>query len=68
MDLKTDPKLEDFRADVRAFFANDFPQDILEKTARGASLTTAEIRKSESALGQKGWLAAAWPEEHGGPG
>jgi alkylation response protein AidB-like acyl-CoA dehydrogenase len=68
MDLKTDPKLEDFRADVRAFFANDFPQDILEKTARGASLTTEEIRKSESALGRKGWLAAAWPEEHGGPG
>ncbi|WP_084418049.1 acyl-CoA dehydrogenase family protein [Henriciella litoralis] len=68
MDLKTDPKLEEFRADVRAFFANDFPQDILEKTARGASLTTAEIRKSESALGRKGWLAAAWPEEHGGPG
>ena len=23
MDLKTDPKLEDFRAEVRAFFEND---------------------------------------------
>ncbi|MGB3627186.1 MAG: acyl-CoA dehydrogenase family protein [Henriciella sp.] len=68
MDLKTDPKLDDFRADVRAFFENDFPKDILEKTARGASLTTEEIRKSESALGSKGWLAAGWPAEHGGPG
>ncbi len=68
MDLKTDPKLEDFRADVRAFFANEFPKDILAKTARGASLTTAEVRKSESALGQKGWLAAGWPAEHDGPG
>ena len=68
MDLRTDPALNDFRANVRAFFANDFPKDILEKTKAGASLTTAEVRKSESALGQKGWLAAAWPSEHGGPG
>ena len=56
MDLKTDPKLEDFRADVRAFFENEFPKDILAKTAKGASLTTEEVRKSEAALGSKGWL------------
>ena len=68
MDLTTDPTLEDFRADVRAFFANDFPKDILDKARRGASLTTDEVRKSEKALGDKGWLAAAWPVEHGGPG
>ena len=68
MDLSTDPKLDTFRAEVRAFFANDFPKDILEKARRGASLTTAEVRKSEKALGDKGWLAAAWPVEHGGPG
>ena len=68
MDLSIDPKLEDFRADVRAFFANDFPKDILAKTRKGASLTTEEVRKSEKALGDKGWLAAAWPVEHGGPG
>ena len=68
MDLRSDPKLEDFRADVRAFFENEFPKDILAKTSRGASLTTAEVRRSESALGSKGWLAAGWPAEHGGPG
>ncbi|WP_084395887.1 acyl-CoA dehydrogenase family protein [Henriciella aquimarina] len=68
MDLSTDPKLEDFRAEVRAFFAHDFPKDILEKARRGASLTTEDVRKSEKALGDKGWLAAAWPVEHGGPG
>lgn len=68
MDLKTDPKLEDFRADVRAFFADDFPKDVLAKTAKGASLTTKEVRRSEAALGSKGWLAAGWPAEHGGPG
>lgn len=68
MNLDADPTLEPFRADVRAFFENDFPKDILQKTARGASLTTAEVRKSETALGTKGWLASAWPEEFGGPG
>ena len=68
MDLSTDPKIEDFRAEVRAFFASDFPKDILDKARRGASLTTAEVRKSEQALGDKGWLAPAWPVEHGGPG
>ena len=68
MDLTVDPKLEDFRAEVRAFFETEFPKDILEKARRGASLTTAEVRRSEKALGDKGWLAAAWPVEHGGPG
>ena len=68
MDLRSDPKLETFRAEVRAFFDHDFPKDIIEKTRQGASLTTAEVRKSESALGAKGWLAAGWPAEHGGPG
>ncbi|MEO1643433.1 MAG: acyl-CoA dehydrogenase family protein [Pseudomonadota bacterium] len=68
MDMTPNPALEPFRADVRAFFDNDFPKDILAKTAAGASLSTAEVRKSEMVLGAKGWLASAWPKEHGGPG
>ncbi|MEL7232608.1 MAG: acyl-CoA dehydrogenase family protein, partial [Pseudomonadota bacterium] len=68
MDMTPNPALEPFRADVRAFFETDFPKDILAKTAAGASLTTAEVRKSEMALGAKGWLASAWPAEYGGPG
>jgi alkylation response protein AidB-like acyl-CoA dehydrogenase len=68
MDMKSNPALEPFRANVRAFFQNDYPKDILEKVASGASLTTAEVRKSEMALGAKGWLATAWPAEYGGPG
>ncbi|MEM7005869.1 MAG: acyl-CoA dehydrogenase family protein [Pseudomonadota bacterium] len=68
MNLDPTPGIEDFRTEVRQWFATDFPKDILEKTANGASLTTAEVRKSEMALGAKGWLATAWPEEHGGPG
>ena len=68
MDLSSNPALEPFRADVRKFFETDYPQDIRAKVATGASLTTAEVRKSEMALGAKGWLASAWPKEYGGPG
>ena len=68
MNLTPSPGIEDFRQSVRTWFETEYPKDILAKVASGASLTTAEVRKSEMALGAKGWLAAAWPEAHGGPG
>jgi len=68
MNLSANLALEPFRAEIRAFFETDYPKDILEKVASGASLTTADVRKSEMALGAKGWLASAWPAEYGGPG
>ncbi|MEM9937208.1 MAG: acyl-CoA dehydrogenase family protein [Pseudomonadota bacterium] len=68
MDLSANPALAPFRAEVRAFFETDYPQDIRQMTARGESLSTADVRRSEMALGAKGWLASAWPTEHGGPG
>lgn len=68
MNLDQDPQLLPFRENVRNYFRTDYPQDILEKVASGASLTTAEVRRAEMALGEKGWLASAWPREYGGPG
>lgn len=68
MDMTPNRALEPFRAEVRAFFETEYPQDIRAKVATGASLTTAEVRRAEMALGAKGWLASAWPVEHGGPG
>lgn len=68
MNLDADPSLQPFREEVRAFFATEYPQDILRKMEAGASLTTDEVRRAEMALGEKGWLASAWPAEHGGPG
>ncbi len=68
MDLSFAPEMDSFRAGVRRFFETGFPRDILEKTAAGRSLTTSEVRRSERALGEKGWLATGWPAEHGGPG
>ncbi|GAB5486759.1 MAG: acyl-CoA dehydrogenase family protein [Parasphingorhabdus sp.] len=68
MNLDQDPKLVPFREKIRAYFKAEYPQDILDKVASGASLTTTEVRRAEMALGDKGWLASAWPKEYGGPG
>lgn len=68
MDLAFAPELERFRGKVRHYFETEFPGDIIAKTAAGRSLTTREVRRSEQALGAKGWLAAGWPAEYGGPG
>ncbi|MEQ8746224.1 acyl-CoA dehydrogenase family protein [Pyruvatibacter sp.] len=68
MDMSFSADLDPFRNEVRSFFANDYPQDILEKVRAGHSLTTPEVRRAEMALGAKGWLASAWPREFGGPG
>jgi len=68
MNLDTAPEADAFRAKIRAFFKDEFPKDIIEKNKAGMSPTTADVRKSEMALGAKGWLASAWPEEYGGPG
>ncbi|MEM7767891.1 MAG: acyl-CoA dehydrogenase family protein [Pseudomonadota bacterium] len=68
MDLTFSAETEAFRQDVTRFLDTEFPRDILEKSRAGASLTTAEVRRSEMALGARGWLATAWPAEYGGPG
>lgn len=68
MDLKFSDHVEDFRREVRGWFETEFPKDIIEKYKAGQPLTTAEVRRSEMALGAKGWLASAWPKEYGGPG
>lgn len=68
MDIAFPKAIEDFRMKIREFFEIEYPQDIRKKVASGASLTTAEIRRSETAMGAKGWLATAWPAEYGGPG
>jgi alkylation response protein AidB-like acyl-CoA dehydrogenase len=67
MDLAFSPEIEAFRKKVRNWFETDFPEDIIRKYKAGLPLTTAEVRRSEMALRQKGWLATAWPEEYGGP-
>jgi len=60
--------LAQFGAQVRDWFARDYPQDILEKTRSGQTLDRADMMRSQAALGARGWAAPHWPVEHGGPG
>ena len=68
MDLRYSSDELAFQQQVRDFFANDYPQDLLEKRRRGQTLTKADFQQNERTLGERGWLAANWPEEYGGTG
>lgn len=57
-----------FVEDVRAFFATDYPKDILQRVRDGVVLTRADHVRAQQALQSRGWLGVGWPAEHGGPG
>lgn len=67
MNLDTSPADQAFRVTVRRFFAEDFPRKVLDTTARGQLLTRGDHVASQRAFQSRGWLAAGWPVEHGGP-
>lgn len=68
MRLEASEADEAFRAMVRAYFATEYPQEILAKLANGQVLEKADLVASERAMSAKGWLAPGWPEAYGGTG
>ena len=68
MDFSFSDKDEEFRMKVRDFFENEYPREIVEKMARGASPAKADYQQSERAMAAKGWLAVNWPKADGGTG
>ncbi len=66
MDLSYSPEEEAFRAEVRAFLANDLPADIANKVKAGKRLTKEDHLRWQRALTNKGWLAMSWPKDYGG--
>ncbi|PKQ03228.1 MAG: acyl-CoA dehydrogenase [Alphaproteobacteria bacterium HGW-Alphaproteobacteria-11] len=68
MDFSFSEKDEQFRMKVRDFFENEYPREIVEKMASGASPAKADYQKSERAMAAKGWLAVNWPKADGGTG
>ena len=68
MDMNFPPDTDAFRTEVRSFFANNYPKDLIAKAASGDPLDKADYQKSERALSEKGWLCVNWPEDAGGPG
>ena len=57
-----------FRDEVRAFFRDEFPQDILEKQNQAIPLMRDDVVRWHKCMYEKGWAAPNWPKEHGGTG
>ena len=56
------------RVEIRAFFADTYPQDILARLRAGETLGRDDHLRSQAALAARGWGAPHWPAAHGGPG
>lgn len=67
MNLSFDPADLAFRDQVRGYFANDYPADILAKMRNGEPLAREDHVRSQQALNARGWFGVGWPTEHGGP-
>ncbi|MCH9696359.1 MAG: acyl-CoA dehydrogenase family protein [Gammaproteobacteria bacterium] len=57
-----------FRKEVRDYFENEFPQDILRMQNEGVPLQPEDLIRWHKAVNEKGWLAENWPVEYGGTG
>ncbi|MDE2013771.1 MAG: acyl-CoA dehydrogenase family protein [Alphaproteobacteria bacterium] len=67
MDLSFSPEEEAFRAEVRRFIAENFPESIKGRSRREFT-TREEYLAWHKVLYQKGWVAPLWPVEYGGTG
>lgn len=68
MNLNYTPDEEAFRHEVRDFLTSQLPEEIRTKVRLGRKLERADHEFWHALLNKKGWLAANWPQEYGGPG
>lgn len=68
MQLELTAELTAFRAEVRSFFEEEYPRDLIEKLRAGIILDRADQVRNQQALQSRGWLAISWPAKYGGPG
>ncbi|MEL7298453.1 MAG: acyl-CoA dehydrogenase family protein, partial [Pseudomonadota bacterium] len=68
MDLTFSQEELAFREEVRAFFANHYPEDIRTKMNRGIRLAKEDFVRWQKILHQHGYMAVNWPVEYGGTG
>jgi alkylation response protein AidB-like acyl-CoA dehydrogenase len=70
MDLKFSAEDEAFRAEVRAWIAAEYDDDLrlAMSLSRNGYLDKERLSRWQKKLASKGWLAVDWPEEYGGPG
>jgi alkylation response protein AidB-like acyl-CoA dehydrogenase len=68
MDLRFTPDELAFREELRAFIADNLPDDIRERMRLGHSPEKEDTTRWQRILNAKGWAAYSWPKEYGGPG
>ena len=70
MDYRFTPEQEAFRAELRAFLAEQLPPDWkVENDREGMGPEgLAFSQQFAKALGERGWLTMSWPEAYGGRG
>ncbi|MCR8724090.1 acyl-CoA dehydrogenase family protein [Frigidibacter sp. ROC022] len=68
MDLSYSPAELAFRDEVRGFLAANLPARISDAVRAGGELDRQTMQDWHAILAARGWLAASWPKEHGGPG
>jgi alkylation response protein AidB-like acyl-CoA dehydrogenase len=68
MNLDFMPAEEAFRAEVRSFLREKLPDRISQKVRTGQRLTKQDHEEWQAILSDRGWLAAHWPTQYGGPG
>ena len=64
-------ELESFRADVRAWLEENFPESLRGRAGevmRSEFVDDEEARAWGRTLGEKGWATPTWPAEYGGGG
>jgi alkylation response protein AidB-like acyl-CoA dehydrogenase len=68
MQLDYTPAQQAFRAQVRGFLARELPADISHKVKNGMHLDKTDMVDWQKILHARGWGAAGWPKDYGGPG
>ncbi|MCP5083709.1 MAG: pimeloyl-CoA dehydrogenase large subunit, partial [Alphaproteobacteria bacterium] len=66
MDLNYTEEEIAFRDEVRAFLDAELPNNINHKVKNHLRLSREDMVEWHAILNKRGWLAANWPEEHGG--
>ncbi len=68
MDLNYAPEDLAFRDMARAWLAANLPADLQHKVLNHKRLSREDFARWHRIVHQQGWVAPAWPVEHGGPG
>lgn len=68
MDLNYTPAELAFQEEVRGFLAENLDPGLARKVREGHGLTKEDMEGWHATLNARGWLAATWPREFGGPG